>query len=166
MRPSETARNATSSSCGIRRWRFAGDFQLVTSALIGCTNINIVERWDFDPPGTRTTFEMVLNDATLVELTRAFDEIRADDAVHCVILTGGEAQARDENALVGGLRRLFAVAEDYPDLKASQNFLALQEELTSTENRIGFARQHYNDSVMTYNTRIQKFPDNPGRHRV
>jgi len=59
-------RNQPFFQSGIRRWRFAGDFQLVTSALIGCTNINIVERWDFDPPGTRTTFEMVLNEATLV----------------------------------------------------------------------------------------------------
>ncbi|MEW6251148.1 MAG: LemA family protein, partial [Planctomycetota bacterium] len=50
------------------------------------------------------------------------------------------------------------VAEAYPQLKANQNFLALQEELTSTENRIGYARQFYNDSVMNYNTRIQQFP--------
>ena len=65
-----------------------------------------------------------------------------------------------EQGLVGALGRFFAVAEAYPDLKANQNFLALQEELSSTENRIGFARQHYNDSVMTYNTRIQSFPPN------
>ena len=52
------------------------------------------------------------------------------------------------------------VVEQYPDLKANQNFLALQEELTSTENKIGFSRQHYNDSVMTYNTRTESFPVN------
>jgi len=52
------------------------------------------------------------------------------------------------------------VVEQYPDLKANQNFLALQEELTSTENRISFSRQHYNDSVMTYNTRLESFPVN------
>ena len=52
------------------------------------------------------------------------------------------------------------VVEQYPDLKANQNFLALQEELTSTENRISFSRQHYNDSVMTYNTRVESFPVN------
>ncbi len=53
-----------------------------------------------------------------------------------------------------------AVAESYPDLKANQNFLALQEELTSTENKIAFARQFYNDTVMKYNTKTQTFPQN------
>jgi LemA protein len=70
----------------------------------------------------------------------------------------GLAQA--ESALTGVLGRLFAVAEAYPDLKANQNMLALQEELTSTENKIAFARQAYNDSVMEYNTKRESFPDN------
>ena len=65
-----------------------------------------------------------------------------------------------EGELSQALGRLMMLVESYPDLKANQNFLALQEELSSTENRIGFARQHYNDSVMTYNTRIQSFPPN------
>ena len=65
-----------------------------------------------------------------------------------------------EQGLVGALGRFFAVAEAYPDLKANQNFLALQEELSSTENKIGFARQFYNDAVMGYNTRIQTVPAN------
>jgi LemA protein len=56
------------------------------------------------------------------------------------------------------LRSLFALAESYPDLKANQNFLALQEELTSTENKIGFARQFFNDTVMRLNNKIQMFP--------
>ena len=60
--------------------------------------------------------------------------------------------------LTGALKSLFAVAEAYPDLKANQNFLQLQEELTSTEDRIAYARQFYNDSVVTYNTKIQQFP--------
>jgi LemA protein len=77
-----------------------------------------------------------------------------------VSASGVQQQAQAEQELSGALGRLMLVVEQYPDLKANQNFLALQEELTSTENRIGFARQHYNDSVMTYNTRIQKFPDN------
>ncbi|HEX9505038.1 MAG TPA: LemA family protein [Acidimicrobiia bacterium] len=71
---------------------------------------------------------------------------------------GPEQQAQAENALSGALKSLFAVSEAYPDLKANQNFLALQEELTSTEDRIAYARQFYNDSVLTYNTKIQKFP--------
>ena len=73
---------------------------------------------------------------------------------------GVEDQAKAEGMLSQALGRLMVVVEQYPDLKANQNFLGLQEELTSTENRIGFARQHYNDSVMTYNTKIQSFPAN------
>ena len=69
-------------------------------------------------------------------------------------------QAQAENMLSGALKTLFAVSEAYPDLKANQNFLKLQEELTATENRIGFARQHYNDSVSVYNTTLQRFPAN------
>ena len=67
-------------------------------------------------------------------------------------------QAKAENALSQTLRSLFAVAENYPQLKANENLLKLQEELTTTENRISFARQHYNDEVMTLNTKIEIFP--------
>lgn len=63
-----------------------------------------------------------------------------------------------EGALTGAMGRLFAVMEAYPDLKANTNMLALQEELTSTENKVAFARQAYNDSVMTYNTAREVFP--------
>src|SRR5919198_40758 len=77
----------------------------------------------------------------------------------------GNAQAMQslgqaENALSGVLGRLFALAEAYPDLKANQNMLALQEELSSTENKVAFSRQAYNDSVMEYNTKRESFPDN------
>ncbi|HHI69197.1 MAG TPA: LemA family protein [Planctomycetes bacterium] len=75
------------------------------------------------------------------------------------------AQSIDERIQAEGelgqaLGRLMLLVESYPDLKANQNFLALQEELTSTENKISFARQFYNDSVMTYNNKIQMFPSN------
>lgn len=73
---------------------------------------------------------------------------------------GVAGQAAAENQLSGALRQLFAVAEAYPDLKANENFAQLQEELTSTENKISFARQHYNDSVGLYNTAIQQVPNN------
>ena len=73
---------------------------------------------------------------------------------------GPEAQAEAENILTGTLKSLFAVTENYPDLKANQNVMQLQEELTSTENKIAFARQFYNDSVLTYNNKIQMFPSN------
>jgi LemA protein len=69
-------------------------------------------------------------------------------------------QIEAENQLSGALGRLLLVVEQYPDLKANENFLSLQEELTSTENRIGFSRQHYNDSVMGYNTKLEQFPNN------
>jgi len=69
----------------------------------------------------------------------------------------GLAQA--EGVLGGALGRLMAVFEQYPELKANQNVLALQEELTSTENKVAFARQAFNDSVMEYNTRRESFPD-------
>jgi LemA protein len=65
-----------------------------------------------------------------------------------------------ETALTGALGRLFAVAEAYPDLKANQNMMQLSEELTSTENKVAFARQAYNDSVMQYNTAREVFPNN------
>jgi LemA protein len=71
---------------------------------------------------------------------------------------GPAAQAQAENMLSGALKSLFAVSEAYPDLKANQNFLNLQEELTGTEGRIAYARQFYNDTVQKWNTKIQTFP--------
>jgi len=69
-------------------------------------------------------------------------------------------QAQAENQVTRGLRQLLAVAESYPDLKANENFLALQEELTGTESKIAYARQFYNDQVMRLNTLIGSFPSN------
>ena len=71
---------------------------------------------------------------------------------------GPAQQAAAENMLTGTLRSLFAVVENYPDLKANQNVLALQEQLTTTENQISFSRQHYNGTVLAYNTNIATFP--------
>jgi LemA protein len=71
---------------------------------------------------------------------------------------GVPQQAQAENVLSGALKSLFAVAEAYPELKANQNFLALQEEVTSTEDRIAYARQYYNDRVTSYNIKRQTFP--------
>jgi LemA protein len=72
---------------------------------------------------------------------------------------GPAAQAQAENALTATLRSLFAVVENYPELKANQNVLNLQEQLTTTENQIGFSRQHYNATVLDYNTSIATFPN-------
>src|SRR5262245_9014308 len=68
------------------------------------------------------------------------------------------AQAEADNALTGALKSLFALGEAYPDLKANQNFLQLQEELTATEGRVAYARQFYNDSVLEYNNKLEQFP--------
>jgi LemA protein len=76
------------------------------------------------------------------------------------VSTSGDVAARSaaEGELTAALSRLMVVVERYPDLKASQNFLALQEELTSTENKISFSRQAYNDQVLQYNNKTQQFP--------
>ncbi|MCC7518753.1 MAG: LemA family protein [Verrucomicrobiae bacterium] len=74
--------------------------------------------------------------------------------------SGVKARAEAENMLSSTLKTLFAVSEAYPELKANQNFMQLQEEVASTENKIAFARQFFNDSTMTYNTRIESFPVN------
>ncbi len=71
---------------------------------------------------------------------------------------GPASQAKNENILTGALKSLFAVSEAYPDLKANENFMQLQEELRGTEDRIAYARQYYNDSVLRYNTKIEVFP--------
>jgi LemA protein len=93
----------------------------------------------------RGTFEAV------VQARQLAIDIKGDDVAQ---------RAQAENALSQTLRSLFAVAEAYPDLKANQNFLALQEELASTENKIGFARQYFNDAVLRLNNMIQMFPSN------
>ena len=74
--------------------------------------------------------------------------------------TGVKERAQAEGQLSGAMSKFFLVVENYPDLKANQNFLALQEELTSTENKISFSRQNYNDQVLFYNNKIQVFPTN------
>jgi len=71
-----------------------------------------------------------------------------------------KSKAKAENMLTGALKSLFAVAENYPNLKASQNFMQLQEELSGIENKIAYARQFYNDSVLAFNNKIQVFPAN------
>jgi LemA protein len=71
-----------------------------------------------------------------------------------------EERAKVENALTQSLRSLIALAEAYPDLKANQSFIALQEELAATENKIGFSRQYYNDAAMRYKNRVEMFPGN------
>jgi len=89
---------------------------------------------------------------TLENITKARSAIMAAETV--------EDTAKASNMLSSTLKSLFAVSENYPDLKANQNFMQLQEEITGTENKIAYARQHYNDIVMMFNTKIQTFPNN------
>ncbi len=88
-----------------------------------------------------------------------FEKVTAARAA-AINAQGVEQQGQAENMLSGALKSLFAVAEAYPDLKANTNFLDLQAQLTDAENKIAYARQFYNDSVMSLNTAIQSFPSN------
>ncbi len=92
------------------------------------------------------------------EKTTLENVVKARAAAVSAQSVGDRVQA--EKDLSGALGRLLVIVEQYPDLKANQNFLALQEELTSTENKIGYARQSYNDAVMEFNTKIQTIPTN------
>ncbi len=83
---------------------------------------------------------------------------KARNMAQKMVDAGAQARSKVEGELSSALTRLLAVAENYPELKANTNFLALQEQLTSTENRIAFARQYYNDSVLRYNNQTQVFP--------
>ena len=85
--------------------------------------------------------------------------IEARSAAVSASSQGAAQSGAAENFLTGALRQLFALVENYPDLKANQNVLQLQEELTTTENQIGFSRQHYNSTVRDMNTAVQTFPN-------
>jgi LemA protein len=91
---------------------------------------------------------------------QTFDEVIKARQQAATSMGNVEDRAKVENALTRSLRSLFALAEQYPDLKASGNFIALQEELAATENKIGFARQYYNDAAMRYKNRVEIFPGN------
>lgn len=86
--------------------------------------------------------------------------VKARSAAQGVSSAGVGERSKAEGELTAALSRLMVVVERYPDLKANQNFLALQEELTSTENKISFSRQAYNDGVLQYNNKTQQFPTN------
>ncbi len=113
---------------------------------------NLVEAVKGAMSHERETLEAVVK-ARNTAVTAANDASAAPGAPGAM-----SALANAEGALKGALSRLMVVVERYPDLKANQNMLSLQEEITSTENKVGFARQSYNDAVMAYNTKREKFP--------
>jgi len=116
-------------------------------------SVQLKRRWDLIP--------------NLVAAVKGYMDFEQDvltkvtDARAAAVAAGSQGpaqQAQAENALTGTLRSLFAVVENYPTLKANENVLSLQEQLTTTENQIGFARQHYNATVLDFNTGIATFP--------
>ncbi len=118
-------------------------------------DVQLRRRWDLIPNLVQTVKGYTKHEReTLEKVTEA--RTQAQQAAG----QGVAKQAEAESGLSGALSRLMVVVESYPDLKANQNYLALQEELTSTENKIGFARQFYNDQVMKFNSMIEVFPRN------
>lgn len=123
------------------------------------------ESWSNIDTELKRRYDLIPN---LVEVVRGYAKHerevlqRVTEARAAAVASTGspESQARDENELVKSLRRLLVVVEKYPDLKASQNFLELQRELTNTEDRIQRARRFYNANVRDYNTRCEVFPTN------
>lgn len=116
-------------------------------------DVQLKRRYDLIPNLVETAKGYMKHEREVLEsVTRARQQ--AIDA------RGMAEQAEAENQLTQTLRSLFAVAEAYPDLKANESMLALQEELTATENKIAFARQFYNDQVMEFNNKLQQFPWN------
>ena len=114
-------------------------------------DVQLKRRWDLIPNLVETVKGYASHEKETLESV-----IAARNAA--TTATGPQQSAGAENMLTGALRQLFAVSEAYPDLKANQNFLELQEELTGTEGRIAYARQHYNEQVLKYNTAIETFP--------
>jgi len=140
-------------------------FILVYNGLIGRRN-QVKNAWAQIDVQLKRRFDLIPN---LVETVKGYMKheretleavTEARNLAQQLASAGVGERARVEGELGSALTRLLAVAEKYPDLKANQNFMALQEELTSTENKISFARQYYNDSVMKYNNQIQMFPSN------
>ena len=113
-------------------------------------DVQLKRRYDLIPNLISTVKGYATHEQTLLE---KLTQERAN-----AMNSGGVAKADAENALSGTLRTLFAVAENYPDLKANQNFLELQRELSDTENKIQAARRFYNTTVMELNTKVDTFP--------
>lgn len=116
-------------------------------------NVQLKRRYDLIPNLIETVKAYAKHESSVFEkVTRARSE--------AMNAKTPEQHAKAENVLTDALKSIFAVAENYPDLKASQNFLALQDELTDAENKIQAARRFYNGNVRDYNTKIQTFPIN------
>jgi LemA protein len=116
-------------------------------------DVQLKRRYDLIPNVVETVKGYAKHERELFERVT---EARAN----AINAAGVESRSSAENQLTQALRTVFAVAENYPELKANENFKALQEELSNTESKIAFSRQFYNDTVMKYNQTIQMFPSN------
>ena len=116
-------------------------------------DVQLRRRYDLSPTLVETVKGYAAHEKNTLEAV-------TDARANAINAQGPVEQAKAENMISGALKSLFAVSEAYPDLKANQNFLALQEELSGTEGRISYARQYYNDAVLRLNTKIQTFPSN------
>ena len=133
----------------------------IYNSLVGLRN-RVRESWAQVDVQLKRRFDLIPN---LLETVKGYmnherETLEAVTQARAAVSNAGNMESRmaAEAGLTGALGKLFAVAESYPDLKASTNFLALQEELTSTENKISFARQFYNETVLNFNNRVQMFP--------
>jgi LemA protein len=116
-------------------------------------DVQLKRRNDLIPNLVNTVKGYMKHEKQLFEnVTKARSSLLKADSV--------KEKSKASSQLTETLKSLFAVAENYPELKANENFLQLQEEITGTENKIAYARQHYNDIVMLFNTKIQTFPNN------
>ena len=153
-------------------WIILGIIVLVIFAVIGVYNslvqkrIRCREGWSQIDVQLKRRYDLIPN---LVETVKGYAAheretfervIQARNAAIAVGPGDVKGQAKAENFLTSALKQIFALSESYPNLKANENFMQLQEELASTENRIAFARQHYNDTAAVYNTAREKFPNN------
>ncbi len=127
-------------------------------------DVQLKRRYDLIPNLVETAKGYIKHERGTLEAVITARNAASAASVKAVANPGDPAAMKElsgaEAALTGTLGRLFALAEAYPDLKANTTMLQLMEELTSTENKVAFARQAYNDSVMTYNTRREVFPSN------
>jgi LemA protein len=151
-------------------WIILGVIVIFVLALISIYNglvakkIRVDEAWSQIDVQLKRRHDLIPNLVETVKGYAAHEKNTLEEVVaarNSAISANGVAdKAQAENMLTGALNKLFALSENYPNLKANENFAQLQEELTSTENRIAFARQHYNDSVAVFNMAVMQFPSN------
>jgi LemA protein len=142
---------------------FAGWLISLYNGLVGL-RVQVQNAWSQIDVQLKRRYDLIPNLVETVKGYAAHERETLERVIQArnmaVSARGVGEQAQAENMLTGALKSLFALSEAYPDLKANENFMALQEELTSTENRIGMARQQYNDVVAHYNASQQEFPAN------